>query len=492
MITPAAPDDHRPTEVSTDTFDVIVIGAGSTGENIVSRAAAGGLTVAVIEAELVGGECSYWACMPSKALLRGTQALGAARAVDGAKQAVTGAQDVARTLARRDSFNSAFDDAGQVQWVESTGATLLRGSARLAGEKQVSVTGVDGTSVTLTARHAVALAVGSTAAIPPIDGLDQVDPWDNRNITSAEAVPDSLIVIGGGPVGSEMADAWHAFGSTVTLIEGAPRLLVNLEPEAGERLGAALAGRGVDVRTGTTVTAVRRDGTGGPVTVTLEGGDQITATELLVAVGRRAATSDIGLPTVGLTDGAPLEVDPSGAVTAVAGGWLYAAGDCTSGAKLTHMGKYSARICGDAILARATGTVGDGDTAPYGRLSATAEDAKVPAVVFTTPEVAAVGLSEQQARDAGLPVRAVDYEIGSVAGASLFADGYDGWAKLVVDTDRDVIIGATFVGPDVAELLHAATIAVVGEVPLPRLWHAVPSYPTISEIWLRLLETWGM
>ena len=290
------------------------------------------------------------------------------------------------------------------------------------------------------------------------------------------------------PEDPELSQAWASLGSAVTVLEMAERLLPTYEPVAGQLLAEAMAERGIDVRLGVTVTGARRrlDGT---VAVELDDGTELEADELLVAAGRRARTQDLGLESVGLEPGSWLTVDDTMAVVGVPGGWLYAAGDVNHRVLLTHQGKYQARICGDAIVARAAGRL---DPAPWGPHAATADHRAVPQVVFTDPEVAAVGLSEGEARSAGVRTRVVDYPLGQVAGAALHADGYRGHARLVVDEDRRVVVGATFVGPDAGELLHAATVAVVGEVPLERLWHAVPSYPTISEIWLRLLETYGL
>ncbi|HET7327871.1 MAG TPA: NAD(P)/FAD-dependent oxidoreductase [Nocardioidaceae bacterium] len=482
------PRDHPPADLDTHEFDVLVVGAGSTGENVASRAGAAGLSVAVIESELVGGECSYWACMPSKALLRSPEAVAAARSVDGARQAVTGSVDVAAVLQRRDGFASGWDDGGQVSWAEGQGLALVRGAARLTGERAVEVRGPDGSQVTLTARHAVALCTGSEAALPPIDGLAEAEPWTARAATSAQRVPDHLLVVGGGVVGVEMATAWSALGSRVTVLEMADRLLSGNEAEAGRRVQAALVERGVDVRLTVEVTRVRREG--GTVTVELGDGSSVTGSEILVATGRRPRTGDLGLEQLGLSASDYLQTDDSMTVQGVDGNWLYAAGDCTGRALLTHMGKYQARVCGDVIAARAGGN--QLHTAAWSKHAATADHAALPQVAFTDPQVASVGPTEAAAKDAGTNVDSVEFEIGDIAGAALFADDAAGWAKLVIDADRQVLVGATFVGPQAGELLHAATIAVVGEVPLSRLWHAVPSYPTISEVWLRLLETYGL
>jgi pyruvate/2-oxoglutarate dehydrogenase complex dihydrolipoamide dehydrogenase (E3) component len=463
-------------------YDVVVLGAGSTGENVADVVVRGGLTAVVVEPELVGGECSYWACMPSKALLRGTEVLAEARSVDGARQAVTGRQDVAATLERRTAFTSHWDDSGQKQWLDGAGIDLVRGSGRLDGERTVVVPTDDG-GIRLTARHAVAVCTGSAAALPPVEGLADVRAWTPREATSAEAAPARLLVLGGGYVGCEMATAWQALGSQVTLLQRGPRLLPNAEPAASEAVTTSLRDSGVDVRLGTDVTGARREGA--EVVLSTAGGE-VRGNELLIAVGRAARTRDIGVESVGLEPGTYLEVDETLRVEGF--GWLYGVGDVNGRSQLTHMGKYQARQAGAAIVARASGR--DVDTAQWSPFVATADGRATPSVVFTSPQVASVGRTAAAAERAGLPHRVVEYPIGSVAGASLFADGYQGTAIAVVDTEREVLLGMTFVGPAVAELLQAATIAVVGEVPISRLWHAVPAYPTISEIWLRLLETY--
>jgi len=467
--------------MSAGEYDLIVIGAGPVGENIADRAVQGGLSAVIVESELVGGECSYWACMPSKALLRSGQALRAAQHVGG----VTGGGiDPAGVLARRDAFASGWSDAGQVEWLASAGIDLVRGHGRLTGEREVTVTDADGSRRVLTARHAVAISTGTDAAVPPIPGLAEAAPWTSREATSAEVIPASLAIIGGGVVAVELASAFASLGSAVTVIARG-ELLGAMEPFAGELVGDGLRAAGVDVRTGTGTARVDRDPDG--VVIALDGGEQVRAAEVLVATGRRPRSDDVGLEVVGLEPGRSIPVDDTMRVPGA--DWLYAVGDVNGRALLTHQGKYQARAAGDAIAARATG--GAVDDGAWGRHAATADAAAVPQVVFSEPEAAAVGLTAAAAEKAGLAVRAVDHDLGAVAGSSLREDGYTGRARLVVDTERDVIVGASFVGPDVAELLHAATIAVVGEVPIARLWHAVPSYPTVSEIWLRLLEAIG-
>lgn len=473
-------------------YDVVVIGAGAVGENAADRAHRDGLSVVVLEEELVGGECSYWACMPSKALLRPGAVLEAARAVPGAAQAVTGTVDVAATLARRDEFTSHWDDHGQVEWLDDAGLALLRGRARFTGPRELVLTGADGEEQAVRARHAVVVATGSEPVVP--DALAGVRPWTSREVTSAEQVPGTLVVVGGGVVAVEMAVAYTDLGSRVTLLVRGGRVLPRAEPFAGDEVGESLARRGVDVRYRAEATAAARDEDG--VHLTLADGSRVDADELLVATGRTPRTADLGLDVLGLTPGEPLAVDDALQVTGVEGGWLFAAGDVTGRTATTHQGKYDARVVGDVVSARFSGADGAAErersAGPWSRYRASADHAAVPQVVFSRPEVAWVGRTEREARDAGLDVRTVRYAIGSVAGAAVAADGYAGTAQLVLDEQRGTVVGATFTGPDAAELLQAATVAVVGEVPLDRLWHAVPAYPTVSEVWLRLLETAGL
>jgi pyruvate/2-oxoglutarate dehydrogenase complex dihydrolipoamide dehydrogenase (E3) component len=473
-------------------YDVIVIGAGPTGENVADRAVKGGLQAAIVETDLVGGECSYWACIPSKALLRPLQALTAAQSVAGAREAITGKLDPAQVFARRDSFVAHWNDKGQTEWLHNAKIDLVRGHARLDGERKVIVTDKNGSTVELIARHAVAVCTGTGAAIPAIPGLVEAKPWTSREATSGRKAPTRLAILGGGVVACEMGTAWSRLGTEkITIIERGPRLLPNCEPFASAILQTAFERQGVTVLTGTTVRQVQRNGDS-TLQLSLDSGKTIVVDEILVATGRRPQTDNLGFETVGLKPGTWLEVDDSMRVQAVSGGWLYAAGDVNHRALLTHMGKYQARICGDAIVARARGKLDDSSPAPWSRHAATADTVAVPQVIFTEPEVAAAGLTEQQARVRGMTVRAVDYDSGRVAGAALYADEYTGQARIVVDTVRNVIVGMTLVGPAAGELIHAATIAIVGAVPLDRLWHAVPAYPTISEVWLRLLETFGL
>jgi pyruvate/2-oxoglutarate dehydrogenase complex dihydrolipoamide dehydrogenase (E3) component len=475
------------------TYDVVIIGAGPVGENVADRVVRGGLSAAIVERELVGGECSYWACMPTKALLRSAAVLRAARRVPGAREAVTGDLDVAAVLRRRDSFASDWQDDGQAAWLDQIGVALYRGHGRIAAARVVEVTtGEDDSTVRLTARHAVVVATGSGALIPEVEGLREAVPWTSRAAVAASSIPGRLAIIGGGVVASEMATAFAALGASVTML-ARDGVLPLAEPFAGERLVESLREAGVSVRLGDEAASVKRadDGT---VSITLTTGEQVEADELLVAVGRTPNTEHIGLDTVGLTPGAWLGVDDTMRVVGEDGapigdGWLYASGDVNRRVLLTHQGKYQARAVGNVIVARAKGeAVEDGR---WGRHAATADERAVPQVIFTEPEIASVGLTAAAAEAAGLRIRVVDYDLAAVAGSALQADAYRGHARMVIDEDRKVIVGFTLAGPDVAELLHAATIAVVGEVSLDRLWHAVPAYPTVSEVWLRLLEGYG-
>ena len=457
-------------------YDVVVLGAGPAGENAADYAHKRGLSAVIVERELVGGECTYWACMPSKALLRPGEALAAARRIPATAAAVSGELDVEQVLSQRDAFASRWDDAGQVQWLEDAGIELVRGHGRLSGERRVAVEHGDGGRTLLRARRAVVVATGTSAAVPPIEGLRETRTWDNRDATEASSVPDRLLVLGGGPVGVEMAQAFKRLGaSEVAVVEAEERLLPREEPFAGDELRSALEDDGVRVHTGIKLVKVARDGRDGPVTATLEDGTEIVADELLAAVGRRPRTDDIGLETVGLEPGGFVDVDAHLRVTGVDGGWLYAVGDVNGRALLTHQGKYQARLAGEHMA---------GETVD----EAWADQWALPRVVFTDPQVAAVGLTEAGARELGIDVRTVSHDVGHVAGGALMGKGYGGTAQLVVDRERRVLVGAAFVGPDAGEMLHAATIAIVGGVTLERLWHAVPAFPTVSEVWLRLLE----
>ncbi|MCB8908608.1 dihydrolipoyl dehydrogenase family protein [Rhodococcus rhodochrous] len=477
----------------SDSYDVIVLGAGPAGENAAQYAIAGSdRTAVLVEHELVGGECSYWACMPSKALLRPTQVLATARNMPGVADKISAhGVEVPAVLARRDSFTHNRDDSSQVDWAEGAGIDVVRGHGRLAGERTVTVTGSDGER-RLQARHAVVLATGTVPSIPDLPGLRDALPWTSRDATNLLEVPRRVLVVGGGVVACETATWLRQLGAEeLTLAVRGDRLLPRVEPFAAERVATRMAHKGLNVRYGTEIRSVQRPDVkdtgvgrihGGPATVELSDGSTVEVDEIVVAAGRCPAVDGLGLDTVGLTDGKVTVADDL-TVDGVDGQWLYAVGDIAGRAALTHMGKYQARVCGDVIAARAENRPTDGS-----RFRTSADHGQVPQVIFTVPEIAAVGRTAEQARADGLDVEVLEADI-DVAGASLARDDYAGHAALVVDRATDTLVGATFVGQEVAELVHAATVALVGKVPLDTLWHAVPSYPTISEIWLRLLES---
>jgi dihydrolipoamide dehydrogenase len=448
-----------------------VVGAGPAGEVCAGRLGQNGVSVAIVEGRLVGGECSFYGCMPSKALLRPAQALDEARRVPGAAEAVTGELDVDAVFDRRDEIVHNLDDAVQLPWLDEHHVTLLRGHGKLTGERTIDV---DGTTVT--ARRAIVLATGTEPLIPPVPGLAEAHGWTNREGTTSREAPGTLVVLGGGVVGVELGQAWSTLGSQVAVVEAGPRLLAREEEFAAAFVHDALVARGVDVHVGSRAVQVDRDESG--VTVTLESGQTVRGDEILVGVGRKPWSGDLGLEAVGLEPGRYVEVDES--LRVPGHDWLYAIGDANGRALLTHMGKYQGRIAADVILGRPA------------RIDPLSDGALSPRVIFTEPQVAAVGHTLASAKDAGLEVRAVDFETEGVAGGSYVGRDVPGVSRIVVDEQRRILVGATFCGADVSEWLHAATIAVVAEVPLEKLWHAVPSFPTRSEVWLRLLETYGL
>ena len=488
------PKTHPISSLESHSYDVICIGSGWAGRVLAARVCKAGMTALIIENELVGGDCPFWACVPSKALLRPGEALEAARSVGGTREVLASSKvDVEAVWKRRDAFTEGWDDTQLlVPMVEKSGAKLVRGTGTVIGVKRVKVESFDGESVELDARHAVAVCTGSEVVFPDVPGLKEAKPWTPREATSSSTLPRHLIVMGAGAVGSEMATAYASFGAKVTVITNTKEILPRLPSQAAKIVRENLSSRGVSFHLATKVTAVKRTKEG-TIEATLENGETVSGDELLVATGRRARTEGIGLETVGLRiDRTPIAVDESLCVESVPGNWLYAVGDVNGRSPLTHMCKYQGRIAGEAIVARANGRLDEGQkNVPWGRFSATADREAIPQVVFTDPIVASVGLTSSQAKENSGPVREIEAALTTV-GSLLHGDEQHGWAQWLLDEKSRKLVGATYVGRDVEDLLHASTVAIVGGITVDRLAHAVPSFPTMTEVYLNLIDAVGV
>ena len=459
-------------------FDAVIIGGGPGGALAARYLADEGLEVALVEERLVGGECHYWACNPTKTLLRPIEVLALTKAVPGVREALGKKQlDVAAVFAKRDAIVDHLNDDGATAGLQQNGVTVIHAHGRLAGPREVTVTHPDSREETLHARQAVVLATGTRPTIPDVPGLPEARPWTNRELATMTHVPPRTLILGGGVVGVEGATILAGLGSEVTLLARGDSLLRNSETEAGDMVTESLRRSGVDVRFRSHLSAIARPVPGGTVTATV-GAEDIEVDEVVVATGRTVNTDSLGLETVGLRGGDFVAVDDHLQAERVAGTWLYAIGDTTGRGLLSHLSQYHAVVVADVIAARARGR-------QLGTDELIARDPhNLPQIVYTDPQVVEVGRTESQARADGFAVTtSTACYPEAVPDLAMFRDGFDAWAKLVIDADTNTLLGATFVGPEFAELAQAATLAVVAKVPIDVLRHVVAPHPSVNQIW---------
>ncbi|EED23224.1 mercuric reductase, putative [Talaromyces stipitatus ATCC 10500] len=496
------PTGYHPASLTQTAFDIIIIGGGPVTSFAENRLAKAGLSVAVIEHELYGGECHFFGCIPSKALLRPVEAFEAAKAIDGAREAIgTNKLDVAAVFERRDRFVDLWDDK---TWISisngASGATLVRGFGRIAGMKKVSVQPHGETQkYHLDANIAIIIATGSTHNVPAILGIESLDEgtelWSNRDAVAANVAPEHLIILGAGPVGSEMATFYSAIGSKVTLISSTAEILPMVEGAAAKIVRKSLEANGVSIKLSSRVSKIEKHAANS-LTVVLSSGEMISGSVLLNATGRSPRTFDLGLDSIGLTgEGQPLKTDARLAVPTAQGTepWLFAIGDVNDLAPTTHMGVYQARIACNVILSsirnkqpsvKIDTPIGVTVTEAKGGQSTFAQ------VIFTEPNIGTVGHTFASAQSAGLKVRAVDSDF-SIAGAWLYGDGQPGWARWVIEEGTDKLVGATFCCVEGSEFVNASQVAILQGLTLKEMVHVVPPFPTRGEIWTHLLNAAG-